>query len=331
MLDLTVCIIAKDEEDQLPRCISSVKSVAGQIVVVDTGSSDRTAAVAAEHGAQVRHFQWNDDFSAARNFALGYVGTKWVLQLDADEELRRGDLAGLPGLLEHPQYNAYSFKIMNLANSENLEGAQGSRAIRLFRTSQFRYQGIIHERPEPRSKRIQQVSAYTGMQIIHWGYIGENDQAKSLRNCRLLEKALESKEDDHMLHYYIGIEYMKLGRYQDAIDALRRAVKLCPTEEHGHRALYALRIGESLAQLGRRAQALRHTEKVLESFSDYPDLLYLAGDLNYQDKNWKRALTWFQRCAKIPEVSPDYMLSREDLDELARQKVADCRSRLKAE
>ena len=80
-------MIVKDEEQFLGQCLESVKPIANQIVVVDTGSSDQTEAIAKSHGAEVHHFEWCDDFAAARNFALEHARGDWILILDADEIL----------------------------------------------------------------------------------------------------------------------------------------------------------------------------------------------------------------------------------------------------
>ena len=82
---LTVCMIVKNEEADLPRCLASIKAVADEIVVVDTGSTDRTVEIAQSFGAIVGHFEWCDDFAAARNAALKLATCEWVFQLDADE------------------------------------------------------------------------------------------------------------------------------------------------------------------------------------------------------------------------------------------------------
>ena len=86
-MKLSLCAIAKNEEAALPKCLSSVKGVVDEIVLLDTGSSDRTVEIALDIGAKVYNFDWCNDFSAARNEALKYVQGDWVLVLDADEVL----------------------------------------------------------------------------------------------------------------------------------------------------------------------------------------------------------------------------------------------------
>ena len=84
---LSVCMIVRDEEKNLPRCLESVESVADELIIVDTGSKDNTISIAKDFGAKIFHFEWCDDFSAARNQYLKYATGNWILQIDADEEL----------------------------------------------------------------------------------------------------------------------------------------------------------------------------------------------------------------------------------------------------
>ena len=98
---LSVCLIVKNEERFIRQCLASVKDFADQIVVVDTGSTDRTVAIAKEFGAEIHEFKWCDDFSAARNAALQHVTGEWVLSFDADEELPTENRAAFLKLLEN--------------------------------------------------------------------------------------------------------------------------------------------------------------------------------------------------------------------------------------
>ena len=90
---ISLCMVVKDEECSIERCISSVRSIVEEIVVVDTGSSDRTPEIARRLGATVIHFQWNDDFADARNVSLRGAGYSWILVLDADEVIAERDVA----------------------------------------------------------------------------------------------------------------------------------------------------------------------------------------------------------------------------------------------
>jgi len=83
---LSICMIVRDEEESLPRCLESIKDIADEIIVVDTGSKDKTKEIALKYGAKIYDHPWEDNFSLHRNQALSYATKKFVLQIDADEE-----------------------------------------------------------------------------------------------------------------------------------------------------------------------------------------------------------------------------------------------------
>ena len=87
ILPLSVCMIVRNESHHLPKALASVKGIAAEIVVVDTGSTDDTVSIASAMGAKVLHFAWIDDFAAARNAALEAATQPWILSLDADQRL----------------------------------------------------------------------------------------------------------------------------------------------------------------------------------------------------------------------------------------------------
>ena len=90
MVTLSLCMIVRDEEDVLGRCLESVKDLADEIIIVDTGSSDRTKEIAAYYTDRIYDFEWCDDFSAARNFAFSKGTKDFLMWLDADDVIPRG-------------------------------------------------------------------------------------------------------------------------------------------------------------------------------------------------------------------------------------------------
>ncbi|MFN4796229.1 MAG: glycosyltransferase family 2 protein, partial [Pseudanabaena sp.] len=97
---LSACLIVKNEEQRLPQCLESLLSLADEIIVVDTGSLDRTVAIAKKYQARVFHFAWCDDFSQARNYAIAQAKGKWILVIDADEVLEQSAIAILQEVLQ---------------------------------------------------------------------------------------------------------------------------------------------------------------------------------------------------------------------------------------
>lgn len=109
MLPISVCIIARNEERHIEECLKALKPYHCEIVLVDTGSTDNTLTLAAGYTDQIYHFDWCDDFSAAKNYAVSKASNDWILSIDCDEYLESIDIKKLSALMErHPQKPAAS-------------------------------------------------------------------------------------------------------------------------------------------------------------------------------------------------------------------------------
>ncbi|MEW6227346.1 MAG: glycosyltransferase [Bacillota bacterium] len=223
---ISLCMIVKDEEEFLPGCLVSVKGVADEIVVVDTGSTDRTVEIAREFGARVYHYRWDDDFAAARNESLKHATCGWILVLDADERLAAGAGGELRAVAEGKGVKAiYAAKIVNY-------GTPGGETEHYFprffpNHAGIQYEGIVHERPTP------SVSSYLsagclprrlkGFVLLHHGYEQDvvKNRDKKRRNIVLLQKILEGRDDPYY-RYKLGSMLFTCGRASEAIRELER-------------------------------------------------------------------------------------------------------------
>ncbi|HLP14673.1 MAG TPA: glycosyltransferase family 2 protein, partial [Bacteroidota bacterium] len=115
---LSLSMIVKNEEARLAECLESMKHVADEIVIVDTGSTDRTIAIARAYGARVIEFPWNGSFSDARNTSLSNCRGEWVIFLDADERLEKASVPTLRRLLRDPSVSAYEVCVVSRAVDE---------------------------------------------------------------------------------------------------------------------------------------------------------------------------------------------------------------------
>ncbi len=205
-LDLSLCMIVKDAESELPRCLDSVVGVVDEMIIVDTGSTDRTVEVARSYGAQVFEIAWNDDFSAARNVSLDRARGRWVLVLDADEFFEPGCSQGIRDLLQDERYLGYYMPCRSpLGNSDSLEVS----LLRLFRASpKVRFRYPIHEQV---LEDLQAWSEKTGQRfghiedvvLHHDGYLPEvaKRKRKTERNLRLFRKAVADYPDSLYLWF----------------------------------------------------------------------------------------------------------------------------------
>jgi len=223
---LSVCLITKNEEDFLRRCLESVRGLATQIIVVDTGSTDRTVEIAREFGAEVHTFDWCDDFSAARNAALEHATGDWVLVLDADEELPAESAAKLWREIRRADVMAYRLPIVD-AGREN----EGCHYIpRLFRNAPgLFFTGRIHEQVfaslEPLREELGLENKLGTATILHHGYSAEvtASRAKNQRNLRLLKLALAEAPHDPNLWMNLGLELTRAGEPLAGLEAYDRA------------------------------------------------------------------------------------------------------------
>lgn len=259
---LSVCLIVKDEESMLGACLESVAGIADEVVVYDTGSSDRTVEIARSMGARVVEGYWDDSFARARNAVLSLACGTWVLSLDADERL----LGNFEALRAHiadarSEIEAYLIAI------ENLHGAGNARsvhtAIRLFRRTKCAWRHRLHEQVVAKDDASQRLSVgyLSGVRIIHHGYAAEvfDDKRKAERNLLLAEASLDDTDLDPayaLMNYGRALE--SIGRSDDAVAALRKAVAMDADPTTKRLAMKNLVF--ILGRLGRFDDALVHVE-----------------------------------------------------------------------
>jgi glycosyltransferase involved in cell wall biosynthesis len=255
---IALCVIAKNEEEFLAGCLESARAFVDEIVVLDTGSTDRTREIAREHGARVEEFEWCNDFGAARNAAIDQATADWILMLDADECLRpeAGPLlgyiaAGLPDNL-----CGYVVEIENQNRQLGRQGAITHQVARFFpRRPTLRFVGRIHEEltyiPEPSATAFGSVAE---LRVIHYGYDPEIYSArdKHERNIRLLEAELEHDPENARVLYYIAQQYHGSWRYAEAPEWCERALQY----SHSLRMAYTVELYrmwlDALSHLGDR-------------------------------------------------------------------------------
>jgi glycosyltransferase involved in cell wall biosynthesis len=220
---VSVCLIAKDEAQRLPRCLSSIVDLVSEAIVVDTGSTDATREVALAHGAKVVAFQWCDDFAAARNESLRHAAGEWVLWVDADEffdEPNRARLRRLFACLKRG--NAAYFMTQRSLHNCGLVGVRVQQ-VRLFRKQlDIHWQYRVHEQLLPSLRCSGCELLGTDIVIEHVGY--QNTavrRAKVERNLRLLQLDQACRPDDPFIVLNLGLAYFELGRVSESVALLR--------------------------------------------------------------------------------------------------------------
>ncbi len=313
---LSVCLIVKNEEKFLPQCLKSVRDIANQIVVVDTGSTDRTVAIAKEFGAEVYTHTWNDDFSAARNAALEHVTGDWILMLDADEELPSAQHAKLLADMKNSDVIAYRLPLVN----SGLESEGRSFVPRLFRNAPgAHYIGRIHEQvfnsllPLTKSWGLK-VEMGTA-EILHHGYNKEmvRDRNKIERNLKLLRQAYEENPTDVNLTMNLGLELVRSEHLADGIAKYREAFQLMSEMPSASvapelREVLLTQFTSQLYKIREHGEVVQILTSPLAKVSGLTASLHLALGLSqFELKNYHEAAEQMRQCLaqrKQPALSP---------------------------
>ncbi|PMB45284.1 glycosyltransferase [Fischerella thermalis CCMEE 5205] len=297
-------MIVKDEEKTLPKCLGSVRNVVDEIVVLDTGSTDRTVHIAKKFGAKVHEFQWCNDFSAARNEALKYVTGDWVLVLDADESLTQKIVPQLQEAIHREEY-----LLINLVRQEvGAVQSPYSLVSRLFR----HHPEIYFSRPyhalvddsvtEILSKEPQwEVGYLQGVAILHSGYqkdvIDQNN--KYAKAQAAMEQFLATHPDDPYVCSKLGALYVETGKISEGVELLVRGVT---TAEDNYDILYELyyHLGIAYSRVQNLKQAVAHYQAAIKlpiypmlklgAYNNLGNLFKTAGDLNHAKLAYENAL-----------------------------------------
>ncbi|MDA8196394.1 MAG: glycosyltransferase family 2 protein [Actinomycetota bacterium] len=249
---LSLAMIVKNEESVLERAISSVQSLVEDCVIVDTGSTDGTISVISELGLSEFNFEWNDDFGAARDYALNQTNSDWTLHLDADEEFECdaeafiSELAEFVGNVQALFANIYNFNQLELAN------ALSHQMIRLARRVDVTWRGMIHEQLLMRSDlNLQVTGEIRSGHINHYGYtsIGDALKVKGDRNIRIAKAYYEKKKSSQSI-VHLARSYVLVGEDEIAEAILEEALRENQIEQPWLPVVYRQLIDSKLSRDG---------------------------------------------------------------------------------
>lgn len=316
-MSLGLCMIVKNEAARLRNCLGSVQDWVDEMVIVDTGSKDETIAIAQSFGAKVHHFDWCDDFAAARNFSLQWVESDWILVLDADEVMLPEAIPVLEDVMRSPHA-----LLINLLREE-VGARQGPLSLvsRLFRNHpDIAFKRPYHELVDDSITQIQAqepdwtIETLSNPAIRHFGYQDDllRGRAKHERSQRLLEKGIQQYPQDAYLHSKLGGLQCDLKQYEQARTTLETGLALVQDEPAvSYELFYHLGLVYSAQGLIKEAEGA-YQKSIAQP---YPDLLKIGAYLNlgslylnYGAPN--AALTLFQHSV---QVSPTLAIAHYNL------------------
>jgi GT2 family glycosyltransferase/predicted Zn-dependent protease len=235
---LSLCMIVRNEENSLARCLASLRPVVDELIIADTGSDDRTVAIAEAFGARTFSFPWNDDFAAARNFSLSKASGAWILVMDADEVLSGQDYPVLKRMLHGSagKQVAWSVITRNYTNRVQCEGWQAndgsyplqeqgdgwypSKKVRLLPSSEaMRFRGDVHEMIEADLRAAGIAIEEAGFVVHHYGDLDETDRrAKRLRYYEMGKRKLTERPDDLAAVVELALQAGELELFDEALE-----------------------------------------------------------------------------------------------------------------
>jgi tetratricopeptide (TPR) repeat protein len=313
-LRLSLCMIVRDEEEMLGRCLEAVQSAVDEMVIVDTGSQDATIEIARSFGARVIEREWTGSFGEARNVAFDAATGDWMLVLDADEVLVREDAPLLRSLTGRTWREAFYVAETNYTGELDAGTAVTHNTLRVFRNRpQYRYRGRLHEQiantlPTHLPERLE----YTNVRVEHYGYLGavRDAREKSRRNIELLRMQQEEGTDTPFLHYNLGAEYAVAGNPQAALVEFERAWELmrCDPERDTYQFAPALanRLVRATRACGRLAQAIERADEALARFPGFTDLVLEQGAAHVQLGDVERGMALYERCIEMGDAPSHY-------------------------
>ncbi|MFA7627121.1 MAG: glycosyltransferase [Candidatus Kapaibacterium sp.] len=309
-MSISVMILTKNNSSSLTDTIDSVIDIADSIIVVDTGSEDDSPVIASKKGAEVFFFNWNDNFSDARNFALKHIHTEWVLVLDSDEILTKFDMDVFQSISSNPRVGGINLKIANnLSNDNNNSEIRTHRYTRLFRNcDKFRFEGRIHEQIKHSIEAAGFETVESDFCINHYGY-SKKSISRYERNIRLLKSDLLDSPYDDYKKFHLAETYFVDGNYEEA-ELIYKKIQYSDELSTSQSEMVQLR----LAQTALRNDDLERVEELTKSASNDEQnealRLYVRGTAFLLRQNYPDALICFETCLRIASPS----LSRKDLE-----------------
>jgi glycosyltransferase involved in cell wall biosynthesis len=311
---ISLTMIVKDEEEMLPRCLETIHDVVDEMIIVDTGSSDRTVEIAESYGATVLHHEWTGDFAEARNISLDAASGDWFLYLDADEVLVREDAERLRELAGHVWREAFFLTETNFTGDVEDGTAVNHNTLRLFRNRpEYRFEGRIHEQiahclPGGMPERIEQPS----VRIEHYGYLGavRDAKEKSRRNIELLERQQADGEMSAFLCFNLGSEYAAAGDAEAALKQFEAAWDMLGHDSekssYGYVPSLTNRLVKALRTNKRYAEAVARAKEGLQIFPGFTDLLLEQAHCARAQGDLEGAAEIVKRCIKMGDAPSRY-------------------------
>lgn len=294
-MNLSICIITKNEEQNIDRCLKALAPYGLETIVVDTGSTDRTKQIAARYTDRLYDFPWCDDFSAAKNFAIEKASHSYVLVLDSDEFAEQLDLPALEKQIAAHPGAVGRIRRRNVFHRNGEEQENREWINRIFAKEYFHYEGRIHEQVMPLHGAESGYRTYeTPVVILHTGYdLPEQQKKEKAETAGTDAKARGSGQIPYLL-YQLGKSYYMMGEYGVACEWFAQGLSfdLNPTLEYVIDMVETY--GYALINSGQEQTAL-FFENIYDEFGKSADFQFLMGLIYMKNARFTEAVREFEK------------------------------------
>lgn len=327
---ISACVITKNEEHNLLRCLNSVQSIVSEIIVVDTGSTDNTVEVARQFGAKIFKFEWVNDFSKARNYAISKAKGEWIIFLDADENFTAKSAKNIMNLIKSAKNrNLHAIGCMLSNLNQKGDVINSFLAVRIFENNPFiRYLGAIHETLTFTKGKLRLLNTANELQILHTGYSDQEIKRKNKgnRNKELLFKELEKNPNSSDLHFYISEALFIDNDFQRAVEYALKAKELNSWNGYGLPQKNFLNIIQLMLYAFKSPvkEVNKIIQDALRDFPTFPDFHIYQADLFLLEDRFEDAIESFNIAIRhMDEVLTSQTASYIYLDKVL-EKLANC-------
>jgi glycosyltransferase involved in cell wall biosynthesis len=323
MKEISLCVIVKNEEKNINSFLESVKVFVDEVIIVDTGSTDKTLDIIKEfikNDDKIKIFVFDkklDGLSEPRNFSLDKATKDWVLVLDADERLAQKDIEKIREIIKNEEYVGYYLIQRQYTNESGMTGwisslndtypeskvAAGwfpNPILRLFKNDKrIRYYGKIHEIVDESVQKIGKISV-TDIPIHHFGLLNISQGNRVDRNIELLKKELELGEKEKFFVYFqIATNFLSKEDYENAVENLKKSI-----EENQSFFPSLINLGGIYLKLDKLDEAEKYLRKALE-IKQNPDIYNNLGILHVKKGELNKAVRKFEKAVELNSNSAD--------------------------
>ncbi|WP_411678880.1 glycosyltransferase [Clostridium thailandense] len=302
-MTLGLCMIVKNEEKNLPRCLESVKDIVDEIIIVDTGSTDSTVEIAESYGAKVLLYKWDDSFANARNFSLQKASKDWILIMDADDELKEEDKDKVIHLVndKNSDVDVYFGETLSYVGDAPGSDIYTNLNVRFIKNGKgIKFKGDIHEQIIFENKNNARL---VDVRFYHYGYLNKTVEVKNKRkrNMQIIKKTLEDNPKDSFMLYNMGTEYMALGNFSEALNYYKKSYEDFNPDLVAFNSKLILKMIYCYEVLGEFKEEIKLINEGLKYYPEFTELEFRRAMVFYNRKKYDMAIEALNKCIDMGE------------------------------